>query len=351
MSNSMFQVPAIRLSNASYLKKEEYQEMRRSMSSYNEGGVSETLPEIDRKAREASRKNSITIDATKKGIACRTHSDDIHPYYNEASGESILQGDNNNYIVFGRDRPRGVLSGYGGKGDGQCGMIDLVVGRHGIWGDTTNEDGEQIFLDNSPELDAARIYISQKTDVDENFSITTSDGVNSKHRSAIVLKADDLRMVARENIKIVTGVDRWNSFGLQPITTGGIHLIAGNQPNNLQPMVLGQNLIRCLESMMEEIMDAQQLSVSLAAWAIKLTAYFMSHTHSVTGPAPGTPVLPSIEIVSGVASGILIEDLQKTVIKIVENITNTTIDKVKFLKPPPPMIEFEHILSRYNKTN
>jgi len=347
----MFQVPGIRLSNdnTKALTKSEYQELRRSLSSNQQGGVSETLPEVDRKARELSRKQSITIDATKRGIACRTHSEDIHPIYNKASGEIVYEGKNNNYIVFGRDRPRGVMSGYGGRGEAQCGMIDLVVGRHGIYGDTTNEDGHKIFLDNSPELDTARIFISQKTDIDENFGITTAGTVNSKTRSGILIKADDVRVAARENIKIVTGVDRWNSIGFQPIATGGIHLIAGNDAVNLQPMVLGENLIKCLGDVMDQVTDTQKLSMNLATWAVKMTSFFLAHTHITT--APGSPTPPSIEIATGVASGMLVNDLATTIADSVKNMTNQTIDKVKYLKPAPPMIEFDHILSKYNKTN
>jgi hypothetical protein len=350
----MFHVPGVRLSfekefQERQLSKQEYQDMRRSMASATEGGISENLPELDKKTRELSRQDSITINATKKGVACRTHSDDIHPHYNEASGETVVQGENNNYIVFGRDRPRGVMSGYGGRGEAQCGMIDIVVGRHGIFGDTTNEEGTEIYLDSSPELDTARIYISQKTDIDQNFGITQADNVNSRHRSAILLKADDVRMVARENIKIVTGVDRWNSVGFQPISTGGIHLIAGNKGDNLQPLVLGENLIRCLESIMDEIIDTQKLSLNLAQWAIKTTSFLMAHTHVST--TPGSPVTPSLEVATGVASGILVNDLVKVISDTMINLTNQTIDKVKYLKPTPPLIEFDNILSKHNKTN
>jgi hypothetical protein len=241
------------------------------------------------------------------------------------------------------------MSGYGGRGEAQCGMIDIVVGRHGIFGDTTNEEGTEIYLDSSPELDTARIYISQKTDIDQNFGITQADNVNSRHRSAVLLKADDVRMVARENIKIVTGVDRWNSVGFQPISTGGIHLIAGNKGDNLQPLVLGENLVRCLESMMDEIIDTQKLSLNLAQWAIKTTSFLMAHTHVST--TPGSPVTPSLEVATGVASGILVNDLVKVISDTMINLTNQTIDKVKYLKPTPPLIEFDNILSKHNKTN
>ena len=63
-------------------------------------------------------------------------------------------------------------------------------------------------------MDAARIYISQMTDVDENFDIQRSlfspSGVSSDTKkrtpcSAVMVKSDKIRLHARQDIKIVTG--------------------------------------------------------------------------------------------------------------------------------------------------
>lgn len=345
-------VPAILLKNRDQdgqLSKEEYQELRQSLAASGEPGLSPSDKKLEEKLRKQSRKNTENFDALKRGVACRVHTGDIHPYYNKASGEKVLEGKNNNYIVFGRDRPRGMMSGYGGKGYAQSGMIDLVVGRHGIYGQHVDEQGKKLFLDNSPELDAARIYISQRTDVDKEFGITVSGTPDSRNRSAIVIKADDVRITARENIKIVTGVDRWNSKGFQPFTTGGIHLIAGNDALNLQPMVLGGNLVECLKGMAEESLATQTLSINLAKWAVKTTAYLLSHTHIAGGF--GTPTAPSLEIAQGVGSGRMIEDLRKTIEESIKNLANKTIDEMNYLNPSVPLMENKYILSRFNKTN
>ena len=120
-------------------------------------------------------------------------------------------------------------------------------------------------------MDAARIYISQMTDVDENFLITQStsttgipqfdpldyrsDKKKTVPTSAIVLKADKLRFHSRQDIKIVTGGQKelYNSQGNRITTNSGIHLIAENgldknlKPLLQQPMVLGNNLVKVLE--------------------------------------------------------------------------------------------------------
>ena len=82
--------------------------------------------------------------------------------------------------------------------------------------------------------DAARIYISQLTNVDTNFGISEGKTGLLKARSAVAIKADGVRIVAREGIKLVTQTDVVNSQGgLSPINDiYGIDLIAMNDELN-----------------------------------------------------------------------------------------------------------------------
>ena len=93
-----------------------------------------------------------------------------NPIYNSTPIEKVFQGNNNTFIILGRDRPRGKSSGYGGNGHTHAGCIDIVAGMTGIMC-REEEDGIAVVTDKSPELDAARIYISQKTNIDDNFSL------------------------------------------------------------------------------------------------------------------------------------------------------------------------------------
>jgi hypothetical protein len=167
------------------------------------------------------------------------------PAYDVAECETVLSGQNNSWIVLGRDRPYSKASGYGGSGGTQCGMIDLVVGRRPL-------DSKTITNPNFIS-DAARIYISQRTDIDNNMQLASGRVGQSISRSAIGMKADDIRIVARRGIKIVTGVDRKNSRDERNRTILGIDLIAGNDDGEsgvlssvlsepkLQPLLLGHN--------------------------------------------------------------------------------------------------------------
>ena len=68
--------------------------------------------------------------------------------FNKALAEKCIEGQNNNCIVFGRDRPGHEGSGYGGLGDTDAGSIDIVVGRNGNPGEFVNPD----FVNDAQEL-------------------------------------------------------------------------------------------------------------------------------------------------------------------------------------------------------
>jgi hypothetical protein len=177
------------------------------------------------------------------------------------------------YIVLGSDRPSSVRSGYGGAGSTAAATIDLVVGRMAsARGGKGPKEGS--FVDNSFSADAARVYISQLTDVDKNFDLASSPllgrGTFKQNEcSAIALKADAIRIIGRQGIKIVTGKMKGvkgDGPGGEPNSRGGvidtpappIHLIAGNSitprfvegnkymapalVDTLQPIPLGNNV-------------------------------------------------------------------------------------------------------------
>ena len=119
------------------------------------------------------------------------------------AGNNIILSDStrNCGIVIGADRPSGLSSGYGGRGAMKANSIDLVVGR--LSSQKKLADGT--FVNNSFSADAARIYISQLTDIDTNFGLEPGQAGSIKGRSGIGIKADTVRLVGREGIKIVTG--------------------------------------------------------------------------------------------------------------------------------------------------
>jgi len=178
------------------------------------------------------------------------------------------------YITLSSDMPSGLLSGFGGKGAKKASTIDLVVGRMASVNDGAGP-GPTKTVGNNFFADAARIYISQLTNVDKNFGLALSE--NKGHTGAAIgIKADAVRIIGREGIKIVTGKAQGVKLGpsgelnsrggkiSRPAPT--IELIAGNniEPrtfpggkfrkgkttiNTLQPVVLGENTRDCVQEL------------------------------------------------------------------------------------------------------
>ena len=179
----------------------------------------------------------------------------------------LQQGTDHNALVrLGRDRPGNLGSGAGGVGSTASGMIDLVVGRQALTAAKTSwaEVGDKSY---PPDFitDAARVYITQKVDpgIDDYFGLKATKIPSTLYKSAVAAKADCIRLVARENVRIYAakvqnaeglGEDGETDSNGKPIPhgKGKIELIVGNE-SHLQPAVLGTKLKEYLDKLEEEI--------------------------------------------------------------------------------------------------
>jgi hypothetical protein len=173
------------------------------------------------------------------------------------------------YIVMGQV-PLGATetTGYGALGL-PAESIDLVVGRNS----TSNrgkgpKQGEVV--NNNHMTDAARIYISRLTDIDAAFNLATDSKKISRRglvsRSAIGIKADGIRIIGREGVKIVTGKvftkdggEERNSLNGKILPAPPIELIAGNNYKNVQGVAMGDRTseaLRELNDLVGEIWSA-----------------------------------------------------------------------------------------------
>jgi len=249
-------------------------------------------------------KNSRNLGSNAiQGIGCADIGESL-PTYDNAQCERVYSGKNNTYLVFGRDRPGTQFSGCGGRGDTQCGMIDLVAGRISsvIMKDaerkasssgtpptsisaaarapdasgntlginaavgTTGQTISDLVVDNNFFADAARVYITQRAvNIDDYLGFKNEVGSDSTELSAVVVKSDCTRIVGRESVRIYAGggaADGFPSFG-EPRADGSdidhpkIELIVGNKgEDDMHPAVLGYNLISYLTSN-NEIQEVQ----------------------------------------------------------------------------------------------
>ncbi|OUW10974.1 MAG: hypothetical protein CBD26_03540 [Candidatus Pelagibacter sp. TMED166] len=236
------------------------------------------------------------------GVA-NTHMVEPIPGFVKAEVEVVYSNRYGASIVLGKDRahPDSAhrATGYGGLGHTQCAAIDIVAGRMSPNPRDINKKGNKVEVDplfNSVPsefgqvMDAARIYVSQKTDVDDNFKLVDGSVGSSLARSAIAMKADAVRICATEGIKLVTSADVINSQGGAISQTLGVDIIAGNNDDNLQPMVLGDNLVDALFSMAAVVSALVGSHQSVLNDLVSLNAALSAHTH----PSAffGLPTLP-----------------------------------------------------------
>lgn len=266
------------------------------------------------------------------------------PEYISSPCEHIIKNEAGSFIVLGRDRPKDRTSGYSGKGDTQCASVDIVVGRLGSRARKTNEQNEQMYVDPSFELDAGRIYISQKTDIDDNFSLVSGKVGNSKIRSAIALKADGIRIIAREGIKLVTGVDRINSQGGEIRSVYGIDLIAGNNDKGIQPIPLGDNLRAALEKLTGLVENLSGIVTNFLEIQGEFNAQIAGHFHNSS--FFGLPTIPSQVLVpaGALASFQMLTKVMGNLIKLKANVAGF---KTNYLSQHGG----KYINSRWNNTN
>ena len=193
------------------------------------------------------------------------------------SGESVINH-RGCYITMGGDRPGSIFSGFGARGFDGTDTIDLCVGR-GASARKGKGAREGQVVSNMFSADASRIYISQLTYIDKNFGIAHGKHQKPKPKAGIGIKSDDIRIIGRNSIKIVTGRGdgfrghgsrgETNSMGGKSSVGPTIELIAGNYDDSkfvygglyntpekvpyLQSAVKGENLVAALDELTDII--------------------------------------------------------------------------------------------------
>ena len=312
------------------------------------------------------------------------------PNYSKLPGDLVLESEemnNNAIIVLGRDRhpfgpyPRststletpgsdenpadpnstpGAASGYSDYM--RAGAIDIVVGRgapypvkkslfktaeqlpplyqtqditaDGLGGTTLRTDtpGEPRGELKHPGyvMDAARIYLSQMCQVDDYFGIRSEQTLDRNPSSAIMLKADKLRMHSRRDIYIVAGGDQntpTDSNG-HTITSdeGKIHLMPlnGLAPRGQTAAVRADMLIECLTQITACLQNSTELLNSFLMRQNKFNATVSNHVYG-TGAGMST-CDPTIQTCGQITSIQGIKDLLQLNAVKMSNITNITLN-------------------------
>ncbi|MDC1160154.1 hypothetical protein OAT10_00220 [Luminiphilus sp.] len=339
------------------------------------------LDPFQRKASE-SAKNS-------PGVGCTFTREGV-PTYIDATGESFFESPRKtSRIVLGVDRPSNRLSGYGGRGDHGCGSVDIVAGPMSWVAQRTNitirEDdlgtaadyslggvkpritAESLYADPHPILDAARVTITQMSNIDVEYGLDpgyqtsgfTFNSMKSKNqtdfngRSYVLGKADGIRLISRDaGIRLITNTDTRNSQGGDISSVEGIQLIAGNKSTQgtkyeVQPMVKGRNLRRFLETIVNSINQICNIIDNMTIIQQNWNARLLTHSHVTT--LPGTPTsLPFVMLPDGIK--VQLDTIKKVIFPSVQKRINLAGLTKEYLQPVTGAEE-NYILSAFNYNN
>ena len=302
------------------------------------------IDNIDKQLRDQLNSSpSFIKSGIGKGAAGKRVTEAFPDFYS-AAAEKVLENGTNAYIVIGKDRPGSILSGYGGRGDSGAGTVDMVVGRMSHMPKLMNDNDERIVADPNFKLDASRIYISQKTDIDDNFDLAEGKVGNSFSKAGLAIKSDAVRIISRDGIKLVTGTDLKDSNGEDIYSVSGIDLIAGNDGASLQPLVMGHNLKESLENLVDYVDELAGIVSSAITYQMKFNAKVTSHTH--LSPFYAIPTAPS-EVLIPAGAEVAINHGSKTVPSLVKYRTNLKFHKQTYYA----VSGAKYINSSFNNTN
>ena len=287
------------------------------------------------------------------------------PAFIKTPAERVIKK-GNAFIVLGVDRPGGPDSGFGGLGNTHCAAIDLVAGRMGARAAKKDKKRKKIFKNPDFTMDAARVYISQKSDIDTYMGPEGLADVKGammgttsydEPRSAVGLKADAIRIVGREGIKLITKTDTQNSQGGEIMGNPGIDLIALNDDSDMQPLVKGDNLVAMMKETLKLINSLRELLYNFVTFQKDFNSGLMNHTHFTKFYGSESSQSPqSIQA----AIECMIDTVEKVEIGINKHMMATTGVKLTYLQFPFAGLGKEaealgksgaYINSTYNYTN
>jgi hypothetical protein len=287
------------------------------------------------------------------------------PLIKRTNNSVIVENRHNAGIVLGRDYH------YGPKNDTNVGSIDIAVGRIG---NTDNAEPENYYPDGcgtrstldelSAIADSARIYLSQKTNVDKMFGFNGAEAKTSNNRSAVGIKADAVRVISRDPAAGINLIVRPDSVGMRAGKNslggktsgpkGGVSLYGtGEEP--LDHMVKSKplaeslaqlaNYIQKLEVMVWDFVSYQKAFNRVVAQATDIEAFYASKglpdpTKPVSNAKTSLDIYCYVEE-SGKAISKLCEEYKATVLNLTQD---KTTGKTKHQNIPK-------FASKYHKLN
>jgi len=302
-------------------------------------------PNLSEDNKKALENNSDSNKLQQSGIGDSVKRE-AYPLRLNTVAEKPWVGLNNSHIVLGKDRKSEAWTGYGGKGYPESGMIHLVAGHFGAGLKDYKEDPRNPVRANPNfMLDSAYVYISQTSDIDDYLELKPGTIGNSVKKSAIAIKADDVRIIGERGIKLVTRRFSEDSKRSKIAQLKGIDLIAGNDDKDLQPMLKGNNTIQSLDEMTSLLEQTLECLMEILFYQSAANASIANHEHMTAVPGKTTlPISAELKVNTLKANYVFDEVSNKKLDSIRKNLT---IFKQNYLNKSGE----DYIASRYNNTN
>ena len=202
-------------------------------------------------------------------------------------------------IVLGRDRVHTPSTGYMSEGDTQAFAVRIVAGFgachpgvpgwpkeiKGYWPDVPPTGGPPPeYFSPSNEYDGAILYLSQKSDVDEDFNCAAGTAGKIENRPAAVMKADAVRIISRDGgIKLIANTDRYHGGGERTTSLSSIDFIINNDDSTLQPLVKGYNLTDFLKEFKRWVNEILIQLNTVMLTQMDLNTSLATHRHMMPG--------------------------------------------------------------------
>jgi hypothetical protein len=209
-------------------------------------------------------------------------------------------------------------------------------------------------------MDAARIYISSTTNIDCAFGLSSgytnpSPKAFQKPSSAIGMKADEVRIIARQGIKIATlspaDTEGFNSQGGSRSATYGIDLIAGNgTPGGVatpqEPLVKGHKLSAGLGELTTLIDNLMGIVTTMFQVQFGFNIMVATHWHPEI-VLLGHPGVPSPMLMFKGLPILIMESMSKLLTSFIAMKVNLATWDLNYLAQTSDL----YINSRWNSTN
>jgi hypothetical protein len=246
-------------------------------------------------------------------------------------------------IVFGKDRMGDLTHGNGGKGLAASNAIDIVVGLASSYKRRGKRLDVDTIVGKNPFTDAARVYISQRTDIEKYFGIPPSNFQSSEIKeeqsdlkgSGAVVKADHVYLLGRKTVKIRAGIAQGKNLPRKGERDADgrevdsfinrIELI-GAPGETLQGVARGETLAEYLKKLQDNQQALRTAIIAINARLMDMSIDLALHTHvGANGPVAPSSLL----IKAGMEAGP--EKIYQVSQKSLQAI-NSIIDEINYLE-------------------